>query len=503
MAACDLVLRQLYRFASDNGGPIYGGANNHPLRGGKYSEFEGGVRCVRRCCLVYLHAELMKLFGSVQVRVASFVSGGVVVESARGKIGTGLGTLSDVWATLCALAMVDPTDHTSAAVQGYLPPVDGMDLSAMITGRNLSHSPRQMVPMEPLTGSDLEALDAWDELRAALRDQSNNQDAQNLTDVSFQLEKGHTCRNPVKHYDFATKIASVEACEARCAASQPACVAFEWAHKQSQWCALYNTSCVSIGTSADYDTGCRGQCHLVPPPGPPKPGKCTIQQGVGFADANHSVVLNVERNDCCELCAVAGSGCAASQFVQHPHPKGDSHANGTCILKASRNKPINDQHAAAFFPSGVLPPAPVIRGQAGLIIGDWKIVTGDAVNDAIYTGLHYPNKTTPAYGGSSADPKVPSFSCSSPLKRACLFNIVEDQTEHNDLAAVMPDKVEEMIVAFQNISRSFFNPHRGLGDNRSCIAALKNGVTVPNGKTKRTYPFFVPWLEVPHGGSEA
>ena len=237
-------------FASDNGGPIYGGANNHPLRGGKYSEFEGGVR------------------------VASFVSGGFVVESARGKLGTGLGTLSDVWGTLCALAMIDPTDHAAAAVQGYLPPVDGMDLSAMITGRNLNHSPRQMVPMMPLSGSDLEALDAWDALRVSLRGQSDTAGSRYLPDVILQIEKGHTCRNPVKHYDFATKIPSVEACEARCAASQPACVAFEWAHKHSQWCALYNTSCVSIEVGADFDTGCRGNCSVAPPPGPGPPGPC-------------------------------------------------------------------------------------------------------------------------------------------------------------------------------------------------------------------------------------
>jgi hypothetical protein len=43
-----------------------------PLRGGKYSEFEGGVR------------------------VAAFVSGGAIVPAARGKRGSGLGTLSDV-----------------------------------------------------------------------------------------------------------------------------------------------------------------------------------------------------------------------------------------------------------------------------------------------------------------------------------------------------------------------------------------------------------------------
>ena len=33
-------------FSSDNGGPLYipSGANNHPLKGGKFSDFEGGIR---------------------------------------------------------------------------------------------------------------------------------------------------------------------------------------------------------------------------------------------------------------------------------------------------------------------------------------------------------------------------------------------------------------------------------------------------------------------------
>jgi hypothetical protein len=43
-----LVRCRLIVFSSDNGGPIYGngtsGGNNFPLRGGKASNFEGGIR---------------------------------------------------------------------------------------------------------------------------------------------------------------------------------------------------------------------------------------------------------------------------------------------------------------------------------------------------------------------------------------------------------------------------------------------------------------------------
>ena len=180
---------------------------------------------------------------------------------------------------------------------------------------------------------------------------------------------------------------------------------------------------------------------------------------------NHSVIPNVLLNDCCGLCAAAGPTCAASQWVPAAHPEGTpvpKNKNGTCILKATRDKPINIKSGAAFFPPGVLPPAPVIRSQVwlslsstvsrdvcctcpepalanrrcscertnqkgapvfpcectqgGLIVGDWKIITGDSVNMAVFTGPHYPNKTTPEAWGKSGPDKipVPSFACSSP-----------------------------------------------------------------------------------------
>ena len=108
--------------SSDNGGPIYrngsAGANNYPLRGGKKSNFEGGVR------------------------VNAFVTGGLVPAARRGAVEEGFAASEDWFRTFAALAGVDPTDEKAAAAG--LPPVEGFDLWPLLSGAN-STSPRTEV----------------------------------------------------------------------------------------------------------------------------------------------------------------------------------------------------------------------------------------------------------------------------------------------------------------------------------------------------------------------
>ena len=74
----------LVLFTSDNGGPIYypGSASNHPLRGGKLDDWEGGVR------------------------VNAFLSGGFLPAASRGTRLDALMHIADWYATFCALAGV-------------------------------------------------------------------------------------------------------------------------------------------------------------------------------------------------------------------------------------------------------------------------------------------------------------------------------------------------------------------------------------------------------------
>jgi len=108
-------------FASDNGGPIQGGqgANNSPLRGGKLTEWEGGIR------------------------VSSFLSGGFLPQSARGTKLNMLMHVSDIWATLAEAVGIHsskggssgPADDPVAAAVG-LPAVDSISFWQQAIGAN-------------------------------------------------------------------------------------------------------------------------------------------------------------------------------------------------------------------------------------------------------------------------------------------------------------------------------------------------------------------------------
>jgi arylsulfatase I/J len=116
----------LWVTSSDNGGPAYpgGGANNYPLKGGKTSDWQGGVR------------------------VNAFASGGFLPQKVQGQKQTGKIHLADWYATFCSLAGVDPTDERAA--KANLPPIDSMNMWPLISGET-KQSPREDVPVSNVT----------------------------------------------------------------------------------------------------------------------------------------------------------------------------------------------------------------------------------------------------------------------------------------------------------------------------------------------------------------
>ena len=116
----------LFITSSDNGGPITAdaGANNFPLKGGKHSDWQGGVRA------------------------NAFVSGGYLPEKRRGQKTEGYMHVADWYSTFCALAGVDPTDESAA--KANLPPIDSLNMWPLISGQN-STSPRTDIPISNVT----------------------------------------------------------------------------------------------------------------------------------------------------------------------------------------------------------------------------------------------------------------------------------------------------------------------------------------------------------------
>ena len=104
-------------FHADNGGEIMGaglcGGNNWPLTGGKFSNFEGGIR------------------------VNAFVSGGAIPLRRRGIRLAALTTVWDWYSTYAlGIAGVDPTDKRGQ--QAGLPPIDSINLWPLLMGTNVT-----------------------------------------------------------------------------------------------------------------------------------------------------------------------------------------------------------------------------------------------------------------------------------------------------------------------------------------------------------------------------
>ena len=122
-------------FSADNGGPIniaQGAGNNFPLRGGKHTAFEGGVRTV------------------------ALVAGGWLPAALQGTVNTGYIHVADWWATFCSMIGVDPADRKNGA-EG-VPGVDSIDMLPSLLIRNGAKTPRLEIPLHIQNGSNCSVL---------------------------------------------------------------------------------------------------------------------------------------------------------------------------------------------------------------------------------------------------------------------------------------------------------------------------------------------------------
>eukprot|EP00927_Polykrikos_kofoidii_P009055 TRINITY_DN13758_c0_g1_i1.p1 TRINITY_DN13758_c0_g1~~TRINITY_DN13758_c0_g1_i1.p1 ORF type:complete len:589 (+),score=74.99 TRINITY_DN13758_c0_g1_i1:120-1886(+) len=111
----------LFIWTTDNGSPTQVAGSNAPLRGSKGVDWEGGIR------------------------VPAFLSGGFLPPWMVGRSLDGLVTIWDYFATICALAGVDPTEPQKSSPT----PVDSFDMWPYFSG-GLTNSPRHEIIHEHL-----------------------------------------------------------------------------------------------------------------------------------------------------------------------------------------------------------------------------------------------------------------------------------------------------------------------------------------------------------------
>jgi len=118
-----------------------------------------------------------------------------------------------------------------------------------------------------------------------------------------------------------------------------------------------------------------------------------------------------------------------------------------------------------------------VGGDAAYILGPHKLIL-NAVPQASWQGPMYPNSSVWETWSTVAN-------CTDETtgKLGCLFNIIEDPSEHYDLALAMPEKAAEIVAKMKAAQETVYEPDRGMPDHAgACRAVVERG------------GFWGPWL---------
>ena len=100
----------------------------------------------------------------------------------------------------------------------------------------------------------------------------------------------------------------------------------------------------------------------------------------------------------------------------------------------------------------------------GLIRADgYKVLYGNVIENA-WTSAFYPNATTNWCDTCALD-------CGTIDAPTCLFNVLDDPTEHVNLAATKPDIVAAMSARLKELQAGIFAPQRGKPNNKDACHA--------------------------------
>ena len=111
-------------------------------------------------------------------------------------------------------------------------------------------------------------------------------------------------------------------------------------------------------------------------------------------------------------------------------------------------------------------------GEA-IIQDEWKLILGAVVGGPFSKNAVFECNNASAFRPpwTKANPGVPC-TCGD---TGCLFNVVEDPNEENDLAATMPDKVRALQARLAEVRGTVYAPDRGVLDPKACAANKANG----------------------------
>ena len=110
----------------------------------------------------------------------------------------------------------------------------------------------------------------------------------------------------------------------------------------------------------------------------------------------------------------------------------------------------------------------VVQGLVTTAAGGlWKLLIGE-VEQNVWTGPLYPNKSSSWVDNPErcGIPMVPVVG-----KGGCLFDLLADPNEHNDVAADHPNIVKELYTRILAYQAGVFSPDRGRDDGSACKAA--------------------------------
>ena len=206
------------------------------------------------------------------------------------------------------------------------------------------------------------------------------------------------------------------------------------------------------GKHSNWQGGVRANCVVAGGRLPPAMRNASLPGLVGIEDWTRTLGGLAGVTDFTDHAAAAAGLPPVAGVDQWPYISGANATPPRTEIWLGADSPVG----------GGVPGAAFVQG---LIRADGFKLLRDVVDMDIWTGPFYPNATTAArpWNNTGRD-------CGQLPAPTCLFNIFDDPTEHNNVAAERGDVVAEMAARIAELQAGVFSPFRGNPDPRACKA---------------------------------